>query len=199
MLTCLIKVHKVELIVGSVIEELLPRAQTRDFTVPETPLCDTYIYTYKLMDCVHALICTYINTYMHTYMEAHVFLIQIYRQKLMLPINKHAYMYTYTDIHACLFTYIHTYWYANMYALSHTCLVTHTDYIHSFVNIYIHTHIHTYTSCIYAYIKAYLYTHSIFVCLHSYIYVCRHKYIWTHGYVCMNLYLYTCIQVIHSA
>ena len=39
------KVHKVELIVGSVIEELAPRAQTRVFIVLKTPLCDTYIHT----------------------------------------------------------------------------------------------------------------------------------------------------------
>ena len=39
MLTCSIKVYEVELIVVSVIEELAPRAWTRDFIVPEnTPV-----------------------------------------------------------------------------------------------------------------------------------------------------------------
>ena len=37
MLTCSIKANKVELIGGSVIEELVPRAQTRDFIVWKHP------------------------------------------------------------------------------------------------------------------------------------------------------------------
>ena len=36
------KFHKLELIVGSVIEELAPRAQTRDFIVWKTPLSDNW-------------------------------------------------------------------------------------------------------------------------------------------------------------
>ena len=41
-----IKGNKVELIVGSVIEQPAPRAQTRDFIVLKTPLCDTHIHLF---------------------------------------------------------------------------------------------------------------------------------------------------------
>ena len=101
MLTCLLKVHKVELIVGSVIEEPVPKAQTRDFIVPKTPLCDT---------------CT--DTCIHTYMEAHAGLIMKYRQTLIwLQMCMHTYIHTYTHGCVCMHAYIH-----NTYIHGDSCM-----------------------------------------------------------------------------
>ena len=103
MLTWSIKVNKVELIVGSVIEELVPRAQTRDFIVLNTSLCDICMNTYFIHPSIHGLMyaCLYIyvgiyvymqSWYIHTYIHIHASLC-IYKYECMYVCVLYVYIY----------------------------------------------------------------------------------------------------------
>ena len=73
------------------------------------------------------------HTYAYTYMETNAHLIQTYRQALMF-----AYIYTYTDIHACMSTYIHIHLYTDKHTYTHAYLATcmqHT-YSYTYINPY---------------------------------------------------------------
>ena len=96
----------------------------------------------------HILSYVYLHTYIWRYMETHAWLVQWYKQTLIL-VYLHAYTHKQTFMHVC--PHIYAYLHGNM----HVCLATH---MYTFI-------LHTYNSWMSAYIKC-MYMHS------TYMYVC---------------------------
>lgn len=98
-----------------------------------------YIQTYAQQTCIHRCV----GIHQHTHMNTHVCQ------------QRHKYMSTHADAHACINTYTYTHIYTYTDTGTHLYIYLHNIHTHSYM--YVQTHKHTY--------------------LHTFIHTCKHTHI----------------------